>query len=869
MMGHRIPVRPVLRLARRHALGRPLQSAFLVIGVMIGVAMIVAIDLANSSAERAFALGAEAVTGRATHQIVGGPSGLDSEVYASLRRSLGYRMSAPVIEDYVVVQELDAQPMRLLAVDPFAEAPFRRYLGEGAGSTLASASLIDLLTLPNTTLLSTGVAQRYGIEPGDDLTLQIGSDRRTLQVVGLLQPSDDLSRRALETLLIVDISTGQEVLDRIGRIDRIDLVVADGDGGRRDLARISAALPDSARLIATDARAGTVNEMTRAFRLNLTALSLLALVVGMFLIYNTVTFSVVQRRSVLGSLRAMGMTRREVYALILVEAVTLGVVGTVGGLLLGVLLGRGMVGLVTQTMNDLFFVVSVREMQVDLSTLVKGAVVGVFAAVIGASIPAYEAMSVPPAGAMIRSGAEERTRLLLPRISAGAIALLAMGGLLLIPEGSLVANFVGLFFIIVGSALLAPLLTLGLMSLVLQWTQRVAGVVGRMAPRYVVRSLSRTSVAIAALMIAVSVIIGVGIMIGSFRTTVELWLNDVLQADIFVSPPSLNANQVRTALPPDIVAELGEFDGVSRIVTTRGVNVAMFPDGAIDDATDGASVQVRLVALSGDLAGEDRKYRSAVGDWQETWSAVENGGVILNEPLARRQELNVGARVTLQTDRGRAEFPVAGVAVSYDVRPVIYIHTPVFHNWWDDIQVSAVALFVDDGVGVDQAVEEIRAAFAGRAELVVRSNLGSRQDALEVFDRTFAITVALQMLAMLVAFVGILSTLMSLQLERTREIGVLRSAGMTRRQLWRLSLYETGLIGGSAGLFAIPTGLVLATVLIYIINLRSFGWTLEMRLTAWDFAQAIGVALGAALLAGLYPAWRLGRMQPADALRTE
>ncbi|MDI9547448.1 MAG: ABC transporter permease, partial [Chloroflexota bacterium] len=155
------------------------------------------------------------------------------------------------------------------------------------------------------------------------------------------------------------------------------------------------------------------------------------------------------------------------------------------------------------------------------------------------------------------------------------------------------------------------------------------------------------------------------------------------------------------------------------------------------------------------------------------------------------------------------------------------------------------------------------------AELVVRSNRGMRHDALEVFDRTFAITVALQLLAAIVAFIGILSTLMSLQLERMREIGVLRATGMTRGQLWRLSLLETGLIGGSAGLLALPMGLVLALVLIYIINLRSFGWSLEMRLDPWEFVQAFAVALGAALLAGVYPAWRMARAQPANAVRAE
>jgi putative ABC transport system permease protein len=207
--------------------------------------------------------------------------------------------------------------------------------------------------------------------------------------------------------------------------------------------------------------------------------------------------------------------------------------------------------------------------------------------------------------------------------------------------------------------------------------------------------------------------------------------------------------------------------------------------------------------------------------------------------------------------------------VDFDVNPVIFLHDPVYRQWYDDDGISAVGLFVAEGRDVDATVAELRQVFGPRADLVITSNRGTRQGALEVFDRTFAITVALQLLATLVAFIGILSTLMSLQLERIREIGVLRATGMTRRQLWRLSLLETGLIGAAAGLLALPTGYVLSLILIYIINLRSFGWSLEMRLDPVEFAQAFLVALGAALVAGLYPAWRMGRIPPADAVRAE
>ncbi len=872
---------PLLRLSWRYIWRRPLQSLFFIAGVAIGVAMIVAIDLANGSAARAFELGTETVTGRATHQIVGGPSGLPEQIYTKLRRDLGYRQSAPIVEDYVIALDLDAQPMRLLGIDPFADAPFRSYLGSDNQASGSATYLSDLLVRPNTALISSVVAERYHLTPGSQLTIRQGSRTQQLEIVGLLAPTDDLSRRALDSLLITDIATAQEVLQRVQRLDRIDLIVPADQTGQAVLARIATILPASARIQPVAARSGTVNEMTAAFRLNLTALSLLALVVGMFLIYNTVTFSVVQRRPVLGALRSLGMTRGEVYALILAEAGLLGVIGTGLGLGLGIVLGRGMVQLVTQTVNDLFFVVAVREIDIPWFTLAKGTVIGIAAALLGAAIPAYEATNAPPAGALKRSNIEDRARRAIPWISAGALLFLAIGAGLLIPEWNLIVAFAGLFAVILGGALITPLLTLGLMNGVQELT-RQGTVIMRMAPRTIVRALSRTAVAVAALMVAVSVIIGVGVMIGSFRTTVVAWLEDVLQADIFISPPSFNANQVRTTLDANVVARLQNFPGITKIASTRGVDVtAWIGECGIPNAeciannqtstlrTPNSALQLRLVALSADLAGPKRRYTAAVGDWQTTWQALMAGGLLINEPMANRLHLKVGDQLTVQTDRGPHLFPIVGIAVDFDVNNVAFVYDPVYRQLWDDKALSALALFVAPGVSVDQKVDEIRAAFAGQTELLIRSNRNMRQSALDVFDRTFAITVALQLLATIVAFIGIFSTLMSLQLERSREIGVLRSTGMTRGQLWRLSLLETGLLGACAGIIAIPMGLLLAVILIYIINLRSFGWTLQMQLQPSYFVQAFLVALTAALLAGLYPAWRMGKMQPASALRSE
>jgi len=863
-----LPRRALLRLAWRHSWRRPLQSLFLVVGVAIGVAMIVAIDLANGSANRAFALGTEQITGRATHQVVGGPDGVSSALYARLRRELGFRLSAPVVESYVSVPELDAQPMRLLGIDPFAEPPFRSYLG-GDDQTVNAAEvdgfgsyITPFLLEPKTVLIGQSVADRYDLQPGQSLPIRLGARMERLTIVGLLVPSNELSRRALDGLLIVDISTAQELLGRVGRLDRIDLILPPGGEGEARLEEIRGLLPAGARIVRPAARSATVEEMTAAFRLNLTALSLLALVVGMFLIYNTVSFSVVQRRPVLGILRALGMTRRELFAMILVEAASLGVIGTALGLGLGVLLGRGAVQAVTQTINDLFFVVAVRNADIPVWTLAKGAASGVGAALLAALLPALEATSVPPAGAILRSGLEQKARRALPRLTAAGLLLGLLGAALLIPEWNLVVAFVGLFAVILGAALVTPALTHLLMDGVRRLLSRRFGIITRMAPRNIMRSLSRTSAAIAALMVAVSVIIGVGVMIVSFRLTVEQWLDEILQADIFVSAPALGPNRNSATVEPALLEQLSDFPNIAGFSTNREVEAAA-------TLPDGEQVTVQLAALLRDLAGEDRRYRESVGDNKATWDAVEGGGVVINETMANRFKLQVGQGLQLLTDSGEQRFPIVGITYDFDVNPTLLMSDRVYRSYWNDDAISTIALFVEPGVDVDETVNALRRAFAGEAELLISSNRGVRRNALEVFDRTFAITVALRLLATFVAFVGILSTLMSLQLERAREIGVLRANGMTRRQLWGLTLLETGLLGTSAGLIAIPTGFVLALILIYIINLRSFGWTLSMRLQAGEFGQAFVVALAAALLAGLYPAWRMSRTDPAEALRME
>ncbi len=850
--------RTLWNVAWRYLLRHPWQSALMILGIALGVAVAVAVDLANASASRAFDYSTDAIAGRATHQVIAGPEGLDEGVYIMLRQQglvTDGTPAAPVVSDYVYSPQLGGRPMQLLGIDPFAEGPFRDYLwGQGKAPV---TGLSDLLTHPSAILLSAATAAHYGLVPGNRMELEIGAYKRGALLVGLLEPGDSLSRRALDGMMLADLATAQELTGRIGRLDRIDLILPEGGGDA--LGEIEALLPAGAQIVEVAARTGTIEEMTAAFRLNLLALSLLAMIVGLFLIYNTMTFSVVQRRPLFGTLRCLGVTRREVFALVLSEALVIGALGTGLGLGLGVLMGQGAVRAVTQTIGDLYFVVTVQEVELAASSLIKGAVLGIVATVLVAAPPAWEAASVPARVALSRSGLEQKAQRAMTGLAVASLALAILGGgLLLLPSRSVVVSFAGTFAVVVAFAALTPLATVLLMHGVGRPLGRLCGALGRMAPRNVVNSVSRTGVAMAALMVAVSVTIGVSLMISSFRHTVVLWLDQILQSDVYVSAPSRTAVQATTPLDPAVLELVEAWPGVERVDLLRTVSV---------ESLEGP---VSVYAVRNPDYGQ-RPFLSTDGPREAVWQAMQEGAVVVSEPYANRTRLpRKGGTVTLYTAEGLQTFEVAGIYYDYVAsQGTVTMSLDTYRRFWGDEAITALSLRLAPSVDADLLVRELGDVLAPVQRLFVRPNQALRDEALVVFERTFAITGALQLLATFVAFVGVLSALLSLLLEKQREVGILRAVGLTARQLWGLLMLETGLMGAVAGLLAMPTGLVLSFILIYIINRRSFGWTLQMQIELAPFVAALAVAVLAALLAGLYPARKMGKMVTAEALRYE
>ncbi|WP_254992055.1 ABC transporter permease, partial [Cyanobium sp. N5-Cardenillas] len=347
---------PLWRLAARRWRRRPLQYLLCILGIALGVAMLVSIDLASGSAQRAFSLSTDAITGRTTHRLVAiGPGGVPDSTFVELRSRFPEIPAAPVIEAYGRAEELDGELLRVVGVDLFSEAPFRGLLGgDGDGQGGGGRGFVPFLTEPGTAVIAADTATRFGLHPGaadgsGSLHLDLAGRTTALRLVGSVSSDSPLERRGLETLLLVDIATAQDLLNPAGAaavpaLGHIDLIL---EGPAQEQA-IRTWLPRGLKLETAAARGNAVQQMTAAFELNLTAMSLLAMVVGIFLIYNTVTFSVVQRRSLFGVLRCLGVTRGQLFTLILGEAALFSLVGSLLGLVLGVVLGRTVVGLITQ-----------------------------------------------------------------------------------------------------------------------------------------------------------------------------------------------------------------------------------------------------------------------------------------------------------------------------------------------------------------------------------------------------------------------------------------------------------------------------------------------------------------------------------------
>lgn len=830
----------LLKSSLRFMLRHRWQTSLSFLAIALGVAIVVAVDLANQSASKAFQLSLNHITGSITHRIVSNSRSIDEQLFVRLRRELGIASSAPKIQAKIKIQQ---ESFTLLGIDVISERAIRRQ-----ALPLDKTTLPKLLQTTNGVILPRHTATRLGLEIGESFTADYQQKSLTLNLISAIEPGTKIS---YDSMIVTDIAIAQHLLQRRGELDQIDLNLSD-----QQAREIVDWLPPQYRLIDAQARNMGLLAMTKAFHTNLTAMSLLALLVGALLIYNTMNFSALQRQTVIGTYRALGVTRRELMTLLLSEALILALLASTAGILLGYLLSQYLVQLVTRTIDDLYFSLTVSQFILSPWSLLKGLLLGLLTSGIATLLPAFQASRTPPITLQRRSNTEALWQQRYRTLSrVGALTLAAGYCSSLLPSHSLAGGFFSIAMIALGFCLLVPTCLSQCSQLLARGLAPRLSIQGRMAIRDITAGISRTGVAVAALSVAMATVLGVSIMISSFRHSVEQWLDQYLSGDLYISIGDTRQN-TSDIIPGTLITQLGNLEGVHQVAELSNFRCE----------TDFG--RLRTISLS-PTPSPNVPLIDQQSDSHQRYA--QGQGVMISEPLAYHQQLSVDDKIKLYTEKGPESFIILGVFRDYSSsRGVISLPPSIQKEYWPSIKPRALVVYLNPNSDQDLQIQKIRSllkAYAGHYQIV--SNTEIRNTSLAIFDQTFAITHVLRLLVLIVAFTGLISALLALQLEKARQHAVLRATGMSLGQLGRSIILQSSMLGMFAALFAMPLGWLLSDRLIHVINRRAFGWSMEQQIPLEVIPQTLFLALVAALLACLYPIINLRRQAIATSLREE
>jgi putative ABC transport system permease protein len=611
-----------------------------------------------------------------------------------------------------------------------------------------------------------------------------------------------------------------------------------------------------------ESRGAQAARMLDSFDLNLTALAFVALFVSMFIIYNTMLTSTLRRRRELGILRTLGATRSGIILLFLGEAGLIGLVGVAVGLPVGIGLARLALDQVTRTVTALYILTVTDHLTIDPVTLLIGAALGLLASIISALPAALEGSRAHPRETFSVQAFETRVTLNLPRIFASTA--LALAGAWLASWGgdrlmSPLLGFAGAGLLLLGVALLTPAFISGASRLLGRFIKRIFGIEGELANAYLLASLGRASTAIAALMTAIALVIGISTMVDSFRHTVEYWMRQTITADLYLTVSSNRLSSASLApLPDEVVRYVDSLPEVRVVDALRRVRLGY----------GGGRITVTGVRLN--MPEGEASLAFQEGSWEEVMRALDTGAVAVSEGLALRFRKERGDTIVLSTPTGPRALRIAGIYYDYtsDGGTAI-LRKGVFSRIFGDSSTNNVALYLRDPSTLEATRTRIERRFGGRYSLLVYSNRAVRDEALTVFDQTFAITYALQLVAVVVAAIGVANTLAAMVVERSREIGILKAVGATAGQLRKMTLVQAGLIGVASQTLGVGAGLGLSAILVYVINKVSFGWTIQFIISPGIILLSGALVLVTAFVAGLAPANAAARRQVAQIVRNE
>ncbi len=845
----------VARYARRHRL----LALFNVLSIALGIAVYLAIRIANESATRAFRGSVDLVAGKAHLEIRGD---VDETLWPEVARQPGVSAVTGIVEAVATLPDWPGEYLRLVGVEVISGARFRTFaLGPAEGRFDPGR----WMSTPGGVAVTREFAARRGLREGSELRAVVNTRAVRLKVLAVIDDGD--APVPDSRFAVMDIGWAQELLERPGRVTSLQLLLDDPSNSTA-LAEPLQRLAPGLTVGPPRQRSEQMSKMIAAFQLNLSALSMVSLLVGVFLIHNTLWTSVARRRTQIGVMRALGLTAWRVRAIFLGEALLYAVPGVLLGAAGGVLLARKLSGAVEQTVTSLYALVNVDRLWLEPRQFAVAALYGIASALIGAWGPAADASRVAPVEAL-RRGVEGRRERGGARgwsvwgvASCGAAALCGWRALVAGPPW---LAFGAAFFVLLAASFFAPMTLVGAAEISRLWVKVSASAggvssagetVGILAARRLTRGLRRNSITVAALAAAVAMYVALVVMTHSFRESLDAWIGKGIIADLFVAPAANETLGMSSFLPQAVVDWLRARPEVAGADTIREMDVSV-------NGSTGSLVVVE---------GEYRNNLAFLeGDGRAAMARVFAGdAVVVTEPFARKFRVKAGDRLRLETPRGPVEMEVAGVYADYSRdKGAVVMGRVMFRRHWDDERVMSVAVYMRQGADAVALEDAFRVAFANDGQFIVSTTRALRDRVLRVFDQTFAVTHVLRTVAMFVAIAGVFLTMLTQVTERRSELALLRALGATPRWVSALVLTEAGMLGLLAALLGVEAGVPLAMVLTWVLNPAFFGWTIQLQIPWAPLAWTPVWILSAALAAAWWPA-RLARQDEiAEVLREE
>jgi putative ABC transport system permease protein len=862
----------MLRLLRlvswRHVRRHRLRTLLTFLGIVLGVAVIVAIALVNRTLTGSFQRTIDLIAGKAVLQVENGESGFAESLYPVIRDTPGVADAAPAVEGFLPLVGHKGERLYVYGVDFLADSSVHEH--EFTGGAFALEQALEFIARPDSIALTESFSRRVNLPLGARLRLATSGGVRDYTVRALLK-EEGAATVFGGSFALMDMPVAQIALGKQGKLDIVDLTIDKDESVEAVRARLQARVAGAAQAVRPRERGEQVESLMTSFRVGLFFVSLVALFVGFFLIFNTVSVSVIQRKREIGMLRCLGILRRQVLALFLVEALALALAGSLAGIGAGFLLAKAALYSVGRTVNSLFFQFDVAGGRADWTEVAIGLAGGIGIALIAALYPAWQAARVTPLESSRQAVWRPRAEGVSRATIAGILLLLLAPVIALVSPtgfsgvGKFTLGVIAMMLFLLGLSFLAPLLVSVWAGFFWRATGRLPAGAGflrneaRLACDSLRRAPGRSGMTIATLMISLAAIFTVAAFVASVRESLLNWVDRMVTADLVVHAGARTAGPLNVPLREEFGAKLDAIPGVAVVDYYRLIrsNYEGRPI-MIESFSAQRSARVRTLPM---LSGDGR-------------AALENlaaeKGVLVSESFERKFGKKTGDAIRLATPSGAVGFNIIGVYVDYSSDSgSVLIERSQYKCYWRDDLVDAFDLWLARGADPERVTAAINQRYGDAYQLFVSTHRELRANVVRLMEQSFSVNYAVEIIAVVVAIFSVVNTLLASVLDRTREIGVLRAIGATRKQLRGTVMAEAGWIGVLGGLLGLFAGAVMSYHHV-VYNTRFLtGWSFQYYYPLGVAVLSFIASIALCLLAGYLPAKRAATIPIVKAIGYE